>query len=291
MDRPLRSALYVPGDKPKALAKANGLDADAIIYDLEDAVAPDQKLTAREALRVHFRDVPTGRALSVIRINGFDTVWGTEDFLAARACGPDAILLPKVGHQDDVVTLLDALAETDAPDNMRVWAMIETARGVSNCASLAQALADAGSRLDCFVCGTNDLFKEVGLSGPDARTKAAPWLMQIVLGARSGELAVLDGVFNDHADAEGFADHCADGASRGFDGVSVIHPAQISTANAAYAPDSKDVENARAIVEAFDRRENTEKGVIALDGRMVERLHLEQAKALLAKHAMIEKAS
>jgi citrate lyase subunit beta/citryl-CoA lyase len=286
-NRPLRSVLYVPADRERAVAKVATLGSDAVIFDLEDAVAPDAKANARETLRGHFRDQPSVQPLRVIRINGFETPWGTEDFLAARSCRPDAILLPKVGSRADLDMLFDALEETDAPPDMQVWAMIETPRGVANCAALAQSCADDGTRLACLVAGTNDLFKETGLCGPHARHTAQSWLMQIVLGARCGGLAVLDGVFNDHSDGDGFDTHCTHGVAMGFDGVTLIHPAQTGQANRHYAPSAEAIADARQIVEAFQRADNAAKGVIALDGRMVERLHLEQAEALLEKARMM----
>ncbi|MEM0899337.1 MAG: CoA ester lyase [Pseudomonadota bacterium] len=286
--RLLRSVLYVPADKPRAIAKSVKLDTDAIIFDLEDAVALSMKAEGRENLRAHFRKTHDVRALQAIRINAFDTEFATEDFLAARACNPDAIVLPKVASTADLEVLFDALDETDAPASIRVWAMIETARGVANAAQIAQQMQYKGSRLDAFIAGTNDLFKETGVSGPKARKVAHPWLMQIVLGARCGGLSVIDGVFNDHSDAAGFRAHCEAGSGMGFDGVSVIHPNQISTANEAYAPAHDQIEEAQAIVTEFKKAENAERGVISVGGRMVERLHLAEAEALLAKVAIIE---
>ena len=286
---PLRSVLYVPADKERALLKSATLDADAVIFDLEDSVAPHAKASAREALRSHFRAHSQAPQLRVIRINGLDTAYGTEDFLAARACRPDAIVLPKVSSQADVLALEDALNETDAPRDIKIWAMIETARGVANCADFCQVLADRDSRLQTLVVGTNDLFKETGVSGPDARRIAAPWLMQIVVAARCGGMAVIDGVHNDHRDAFGFAEHCRTGVAMGFDGVSVIHPDQIAPANHHFSPSADDIDEAERIVAAFDDPRNVGRGVISLEGRMVELLHLDQAKALLRKAAQIRR--
>lgn len=277
----------MPADKPRAIAKAETLEADCIIFDLEDAVAPDNKELAREALRDHFRAHQHAPCYRVIRINSLDTPWGTEDLMAARACMPNAILVPKVSVSADVTDVFAALAETDAPDTLRVWAMIETARGVVNAADIAQRVGNRCTRLDCFVIGTNDLFKETGVSGDTARHIAQPWLMQIVLAAKAGGLRVIDGVFNTHTDPDGLHAHCSQGAAMGMDGVSLIHPAQIETANAVYSPDQASVEQAQRIVDAFAQPENQTKGVIALDGTMVERLHLEQARALLQKQRMI----
>jgi len=287
INRPLRSVLYVPADRGSSVGKATLRGADAVIFDLEDSVAPDARDVGREALRQYFRDQPSAPVPRIIRINGLHTQWGTEDFLAARSCRPDAILLPKVSSRTDLDMVFDALNQTDAPDTMKVWAMIETPRGVANCASFAQSCADDGCPLTCLVAGTNDLFKETGLVGINARDTARSWLMQIVLGARCGGLSVLDGVYNDHTDTDGFSAHCIQGAQMGFDGVTVIHPRQIEPANHHYAPSPEAVENARRIVNAFRVPANAAKGVISLDGRMVERLHLEQAEALLEKAQMM----
>lgn len=286
---PRRSALYAPADKSRVLAKAETLAADCIIFDLEDAVAPECKEDAREALRDHFRAHPHSNSARIIRINGLDTPWGTEDLMAARGCMPDAILVPKVSVSSDLTTIFAALAETDAPDTLRVWAMIETAQGVANAAQIAQTVGNQCSRLDCFVIGTNDLFKQTGISSPDARTIAHPWLMQIVLAAKAGGLDVLDGVFNNHADLDGFLAHCDQGAHMGMDGTTVIHPNQIELANTAYSPSQSAIQEATAIVDAFGKPENQNKGVINLGGAMVERLHLQQAQMLLDKVAMISR--
>ncbi len=285
--RPRRSVLYVPCDRPRAMEKAETLACDAIIFDLEDAVAPDAKAAARENLRTHFRAFRQSTAERIVRINPLASDFGTEDLLAARGCRPDAILLPKVEDDTHLLDVSDALAQTDAPQTLRLWAMIETARGVARAAHLASLSSIGPYRLGAFVVGTNDLFKETGVNGPDARLYARSWLMQVVLGARSGGIAVLDGVFNNHADLEGLARACAEGAAMGFDGKTLIHPVQIGAANAAFSPSADSLTAARQIVAAFELPENAGKGVIALDGRMVERLHFQQAQALLAKAVAI----
>ena len=283
--RPLRSVLYVPCDRPRAMEKAETLDCDAIIFDLEDSVAPGIKTQAREALRAHFRarPRPRSRVARIIRINPLDSDFGTEDLLAARGCKPDAILVPKVEEERHVLDVADALAQTDAPVELRLWAMIETARGVARAAELGALSSIGPYRLEAFVTGTNDLFKETGVNGPQARELARSWLMQVVLGARAGGIAVLDGVYNNHGDLAGLASECAEGAAMGFDGKTLIHPAQIGPANTAFGPRPEALAEAKGIVAAFARPENEGKGVIALAGRMVERLHLAQAEALIAK--------
>lgn len=283
--RPRRSALYVPGDRPRAVQKAGTLDCDVIIFDLEDAVAPEAKDAAREAVRAHVAGSRGTRAENVIRINGLDTPWGTEDLLAARAAMPDAILVPKVDDATTMRAVVDALGETDAPETLRLWAMIETPRGILNAASIADLRRAGQAPLDCLVAGTNDLFKETGLDGPEARRHAHGWLMQIVLAARAGGVAVLDGVFNDHGDAEGFAKECAEAAAMGFDGKTLIHPNQITPANTVFSPDAEMLGRAKRLVAAFSQPEYAGRGVIAFEGGMAERMHLEQAKTLLARAA------
>lgn len=278
--RPRRSVLYVPASNNRALAKAASLDADAIIFDLEDAVAPDVKENAREALREYFLTYPQTKAERVVRINGLASEWGAEDLLAARACRPDAILLPKVETPQDVTGVVEILEETDASEGIRLWAMIETPRGILNADEIAELGLRSTARLECFVIGTNDISKETGTKG---RGALMPWLMQVLLCAKAGKLDIIDGVYNDFSDLDGFAAECTEAVRMGFDGKSLIHPSQIETANTSFLPDATSVAEARLIVEAFSNRENLDKGVTSLNGKMVERLHLEMAKKLLAK--------
>ncbi|MCT6838106.1 MAG: CoA ester lyase [Bifidobacteriales bacterium] len=284
--RPRRSVLYVPASNAKALAKIASLDADAVIFDLEDAVAPQAKDDAREALRDYFRANPASKAERIIRINALASEWGAEDLLAARACKPDAILLPKVETPQDVTGVTEILEETDASENIRLWAMIETPRGILNADEIAELGLRSTGRLDCFVVGTNDIAKETGVSTEGNRAYLVPWLMQIVLCAKAGKLDVIDGVYNDFADAAGFTLECDQGAKMGFDGKTLIHPAQIGAANHAFSPDEAALAAARSIVEAFSLPENADKGAIALNGRMIERLHLANAEKMMAKAQM-----
>ncbi|MGN6306076.1 MAG: HpcH/HpaI aldolase/citrate lyase family protein [Mesorhizobium sp.] len=281
--RPRRSALYIPVSNDKALAKAQSLDADVVIFDLEDAVAPADKQAARAKLAAIFA-VPAGRAERVVRINALSSEWGADDLAAALACAPDAILLPKVDTARDILEAGDVLDEAAAPDAVKLWAMIETPKALLNIGAIAELGRDPASRLACFVAGTNDLAKETGVFD---RRYLAPWLMQLVLAAKAGGLDLLDGVYNDFRDADGLARECAEGAAMGFDGKTVIHPSQIGPANAAFAPSETALADARAIRDAFAKPENAGKGVIGLDGKMVERLHLAQAEKLLAKAAAI----
>jgi citrate lyase subunit beta/citryl-CoA lyase len=284
--RPRRSVLYVPASSEKALAKIGQLACDAVIVDLEDAVAPEQKATARTRLAGIFSDRPTGSGMSrcemIVRINPLSGEWGSDDLAAAIACAPDAILLPKVDTARDILEAGDALDDAPAPDGTRLWAMIETPKALLNIGAIAELGRDPASRLACFVAGTNDLAKETGVFD---RRHMAPWLMQMVLAARAGGLDLLDGVYNDFRDADGFGRECAEAASMGFDGKTLIHPAQVEAANRAFSPSQAARKEARAVVDAFARSENAGRGVIALDGKMVERLHLAQAEKLLAKAA------
>ncbi|EJM99875.1 CoA ester lyase [Phyllobacterium sp. YR531] len=281
--RTRRSVLYVPASNPKALAKVASLDADAIIFDLEDAVAPEVKDDAREALRVYFKSNPDSRAERIIRINHLASEWGSEDLLAARACKPNAILLPKVENLQDVTGVAEVLEETDASENVRLWAMIETTRGIINADEIAELGLRSAARLDCFVVGTNDIAKETGTVLQKGRQFFTPWLMQILLCAKAGQLDIIDGVYNDFKDLSGFASECAEAVKMGFDGKTLIHPSQIEPANEAFTPDDKSVADARSIVEAFSLSDNAGKGAISLNGRMVERMHLEVAQKLLAR--------
>ncbi|WP_309082813.1 CoA ester lyase [Chelativorans sp.] len=285
LSRLRRSVLYVPASNEKALAKSASLPCDAVIFDLEDAVGPQQKADARERLRQLLQGSGRPKCETVIRINPLSSEWGTEDFLAARACRPDAILLPKVDGPRDILDADAALDETDAPRSIRFWAMIETARAVLNVGAIAELGRDPAARLSCLVAGTNDLAKETRVSG---RENLRPWLMQVVLAARAGNLTALDGVSNNFRDLEAFAGECAESRAMGFDGKTLIHPAQIAPANAAFSPTAREMAEAEAVVAEFARPENRHRGVISLDGRMIERLHLEQAEALLKKAQAIK---
>ena len=283
--RPRRSVLYIPAANERALAKLPTLACDAAIIDLEDAVASDEKASARDRLAAIFANRPQRRCEMVVRINRFGGEGGPEDLAVALACQPDGILLPKINTPRDILEAGDALDEADAPDEVKLWAMIETPRALINIAAIAELGRDPASRFACLVAGTNDLIKETGVLATPDRRYLMSWLMQMVLAARAGGIALLDGVFNDFRNSDGFVRECVDAAGMGFDGKTLIHPAQIEAANAAFSPSEQALSEARAVVAAFARPENADKGVIALDGRMVERLHLVQAQKLLAKAA------
>jgi citrate lyase subunit beta/citryl-CoA lyase len=274
MIRPRRSVLYLPGSNARALEKSKILPADALILDLEDAVAPDQKDAAREQVCAAVRG-GFGKREVVVRINSLDSEWGVRDLTAVAAAKPDAILIPKVGAAGDIRRVEQHLSPADGP---ALWAMIETPRGVLD----VNAIAAVGGRLACLVMGTNDLVKEMGGRHTPDRTAIAAALTFAVLAARCHGLAVIDGVTNDIADAEGFAAQCVQGRNFGFDGKTVIHPSQIGPANAAFAPSADEVAAARKIIAAFAAPENRGKGAILIDGHMVERLHAETARRTVA---------
>ncbi|RWL80293.1 MAG: CoA ester lyase [Mesorhizobium sp.] len=284
--RPRRSVLYIPASNDKALAKIGTLACDAVIIDLEDAVLAADKKAARDKVA----GILAGREKRcemVVRINALASEWGADDLLAVAKAEPDGILLPKIGTPRDILEAGDLLDDNSVPDGVKLWAMVETPKALLNIGAIAELGRDPASRLNCFVAGTNDLVKTTGILATPDRRYLTPWLMQLVLAARAGGLDVIDGVANDFRDLDAFARECAEGAAMGFDGKSLIHPAQIEPANRAFSPPAEALAEARAIRDAFARPENAGKGVIALDGRMVERLHLAQAEKLLAKAAVI----
>jgi citrate lyase subunit beta/citryl-CoA lyase len=288
---PRRSVLYVPAPNARAVAKIPSLACDAVILDLEDSVAPADKIPARESLAAIFANRPAGPREIIIRVNPLAGEWGADDLLAAIACAPDGILLPKVDTPRDVLEAGDVLDDKDAAATVRLWAMIETPRAIVNIAAIAELGRDRAARLSCLVAGTNDLVKETGILATTDRRYLTPWLMQMVLAARAGGLDILDGVANDFRDAEAFSRECGEAAAMGFNGKTLIHPSQIEQANAVFAPSPEALAEAAEIVAAFELPENSGKNVLALDGRMVERLHLIQAEKLLAKAAAIKGAN
>ena len=272
-DRPRRSALYMPAANARAIEKARELPCDVVILDLEDAVAPEAKALARDQAVAAVRQGGFGRREVVIRVNGLDTPWGTEDLAAAIDAAPDAILVPKVSSGHDV----RAYGAVEA-GGVALWAMIET------CAALftLDEIARAGAGLSALVVGTNDLAKEMRCRLSVERAALAGPLSLIVAAGRAHGLVVLDGVFNDISDEGGLARQCGQGLEFGFDGKTLIHPSQVGPANAAFSPTPDEIAWSQAVVAAFDSPENTVKGVIKVDGRMVERLHLAQARRVLA---------
>lgn len=276
-----RSCLSVPAINQRALDKTHGVDCDVVIFDLEDSVSPEKKGEARDNLRRFFRQTPLEEREAVIRINGMNSKFRKADLELILELAPDAVLLPKVDSPEDIREVADLLAAT-SPD-VRLWAMMETAGGVLN----AAAIAGADPRLDCFVLGLNDLRKETGVPPEPGRTYLVPWIMQVVLAARAHGLDVIDSVFNDFRDADGFTDECDQGRAMGFDGKMLIHPAQIDAANLHFGPDDAAVADARAIIAAFADPAARGLGVINMNGRMIERLHLAQAEQLVHKAELI----
>jgi citrate lyase subunit beta/citryl-CoA lyase len=279
--RPRRSVLYMPGSNARALEKARTLAADGLILDLEDAVAPDAKEAARRQVADAVRAGGFGRREVTIRINGLDTPWGADDLQAAAAARPDAILVPKVSAPDELLTLGHRLDQLDASRNVRVWMMVETPLAVLAMREIAAAAREPLTRLSGFVMGTNDLAKDTRARIVPGRTPMIPWLMTCLAAARSCGVDILDGVYNDIGNADGFAWECAESRDMGFDGKTLIHPNQIDACNAAFSPTVAEVEEARKIIAAFDLPENSGKGVVKLNGRMVERLHAEMARRVV----------
>lgn len=280
--RPRRSVLYMPGSNARALEKAREIAADALILDLEDAVAPDAKESARDQVCAAVRAGGYGRRELVIRVNGADTPWFAEDLAAAADAKPSAILIPKVSSGEALLALGQQLNDLWADPAIRVWAMIETPLAILHAERIAAVAADPVSRLSCFVLGTNDLAKETRARFVPGRAPMMPWLTTAILAARAHGVDVVDGVYNDIKDEAGFRAECEQGRDLGFDGKTLIHPAQVGPANEIFAPAEAELERARAIIAAFDLPENAEKGALQLDGRMVERLHAEMARRVVA---------
>ncbi len=284
-----RSVLSVPAINPRALAKVPDLDCDVVIFDLEDSVAPEKKGEARENLRRFFADMsPLHGKECVIRINGHDTGFADDDMAAVIACRPGAVLLPKVDGPQDVQEIADFLVEADGAADLRIWAMMETPRGILNAAAIARMGRTDGARLDCLVVGLNDLRKATGVPAEPGRTFLVPWLMQVVLAARAFGLDVIDSVSNDFKDIAAFEAECRQGRSMGFDGKMLIHPAQVAPANQYFGPSVEEIAEAQAIVEVFADPAAAELNVVNSNGRMIERLHLDQAERLLAKARIIQ---
>jgi len=278
--RPRRSALYLPASNLKALEKARSLDCDVVILDLEDSVAPDVKEAARAQAADAVRAGGFGRRELVVRVNGLDTAWGAADLQAMAAAGPDAVLVPKVNDGADIRRYDEALGA--APAAMGLWAMIETAKCVFRLDDIASASND--SRLSLFVMGTNDLAKEMGATLTTARAPFVGALGLAVAAARAYGLGILDGVFNGLEDEAGLVEQCRQGLEFGFDGKTLIHPRQIGPCNAVFTPSPELLQWAWSVIEAFNLPENADKGAIRVDGKMVERLHLAQARRVLAIH-------
>ena len=276
--RPRRSVLYLPASNERALEKAKTLPVDALILDLEDAVAPDAKVSARELACAAATSGAYGMRELTIRVNGLGSPWHDDDLAAACAAGPDGIVVPKVSTADEVRSLVHTMEAAGAPEGTALWAMVETPQAVLDCA----AIGSASSRLTVLVLGTNDLLKELAARAVPGRGPLLTALSLAVLGARAAGVAVLDGVYNDVSDAEGFAAECAQGRDLGFDGKTLIHPGQVDAANRTFAPTDDEVDTARRTIEAFEVARAEGRGVATLDGRLVESLHVDTAHRVLA---------
>jgi len=275
--RPYRSVLYIPGSKPRALDKARGLPVDAIIFDLEDAVSADEKDNAGDTLKEAVAQGGYGQRIKIVRINGLDTPWGHDDARAVRDMDADVVLLPKVGSAADI----DALAAITG--DLPIWAMMETPRGMLNAAEIA-----AHPVLTGMVMGTNDLAKELQTRFRADRLPMMAGLGLCLLAAKAEGLVIVDGVYNAFKDDEGLAAECAQGRDMGFDGKTLIHPAQVDIANAAFAPSEDEIDLAHRQIAAFEEVEASGQGVAVVDGKIVENLHVATARETLAKAAAIE---
>ena len=278
--RPRRSVLYMPGSNERALEKAKSIPCDGLILDLEDAVAPDAKPAARDAVCAAAASGAYGRREVTIRVNGADTEWHADDMRAACAAAPDAIVVPKVDSADAVLALVESMAGHEAPEHTKLWAMVETPYAMLH----ADDIASASERLTVLVMGTNDLAKELYAEHVPGRAPLLTGLGLALLAARANGKVILDGVYNDVKDGEGFLAECRQGRQLGFDGKTLIHPGQVEGANDAFAPSDEAVEDARGVLEAW---EHGGSGVVTYRGRMIENLHVESARRTLTTHDAI----
>ena len=270
--RVLRSVLYMPASNARALEKARTVAADAIIFDLEDSVAPDAKTAARDAACAAVRSGAYGRRTLTIRCNGLDTPWGRDDLTAAAAAQPDAVVVPKVADR----AALEQVAAVVGPDT-RLWPMVESPAGVLAAREVAEH-----PQVDAVVLGANDLAKELRATLAPGRAALLPHLAAVLLAARAAGVDVLDAVYNDVRDLTGFEAECRQGAELGFDGKTLVHPSQVEVANRVWAPDPSAVDHAKRVIAAFADAEREGRGVVVVDGRMVENLHVEDARRTLA---------
>lgn len=289
--RPRRSVLYMPGSNARALDKAKTLQVDGVILDLEDSVAPDAKEAARRRVVDVVKAGGFGTREVFIRVNGVDTPWHADDLSAAAHSAPDVILVPKVSSSDTLELIGRRMLDLGTDHKTRVWAMIETPLAIFNILSIATAARDSETRLAGFVMGTNDLAKDTRARLVPGRAPMLAWLSMCVAAARIHGIDILDGVYNDIGNVDGFAKECVQGVELGFDGKTLIHPSQIEPCNTAYSPSPVEVEQARKMIAAFDLPENKGKGVVSIDGRMVERLHADMARRTVAIAEAISRSS
>jgi citrate lyase subunit beta/citryl-CoA lyase len=276
--RPRRSVLYMPGSNARAIEKARTLPADGVILDLEDAVAPDAKAEARRQVTEAVKAGGFGAREVFVRVNGIDTPWHADDMAAVAHAGADAILVPKIGKVEQLERVGQRLLDMKVGLKTRVWAMIETPEAIFNINALAAEAHDSETRLAGIVMGTNDLAKETRARLIPGRQPMLSWLMRCLLAAHAHGIDILDGVYNDLGDTAGFEAECAQARDMGFDGKTLIHPNQIEPCNRVLSPSADEVAQARKMIAAFDLPENKGKGVVQVDGRMVERMHAEMAR-------------
>ena len=272
----------MPGSNARALEKAKTIAADALILDLEDAVAPDAKELARAQVAAAVKAGGFGRREVVIRINGTATPWGHDDLVAAAQAGPDAILVPKVSTPGDIMLTAKALRDAGAPDHTRIWAMMETPHAILNADSIVRTALDPASRLAVLVMGTNDIAKETRARLTPGRPAMLAYLSICVAAARSHDVEIVDGVYNDFSNEAGFRAECEQGRDFGMDGKTLIHPNQVAVCNEVFAPSDAEIQFARKIIEVFDLPENAARGALQIDGKMVERLHADMARRTVA---------
>jgi citrate lyase subunit beta/citryl-CoA lyase len=282
MIRPRRSLLFMPGSNARALEKAPNLPADGIILDLEDSVAPDAKATARDQIAQAIAQKGFGKREILIRVNALDSPWWIDDVTMAGKAGPDGILVPKISSVKDLNAIADRLGDINADTSIKVWVMIETARGVLHAEEIAAASGDSETRLAGFVFGPNDISRETRIKMQPGRAAMIPMITHCILAARAYGLEILDGPYSDFSNIDGFALECAQARDLGFDGKTLIHPGQIVACNAIFTPPAEEVAHARKIIAAFERPENASRGAIQLDGQMVERLHADMARRTIA---------
>ena len=280
--RPRRSVLYMPGSNARALEKAKTLSVDGVILDLEDSVAPDAKETARKQVVDLVKAGGFDKREVFIRVNGVDTPWHADDLAAAAHAAPDAILVPKISNPDMLEMIGRRLLDMGTDHKTRVWAMIETPLAIFNILSIAAEAKDSESRLSGFIMGTNDLAKDTRARLVPGRAPMLSWLSTCVAAARIYGIDILDGVYNDIGNADGFEMECRQGVELGFDGKTLVHPNQIAPCNTAFSPTADEVAWARKMIAVFDLPQNKNKGVVSIDGRMVERLHADMARRTVA---------
>lgn len=282
--RPRRSVLYMPAANERALEKAKDIAADALIFDLEDAVAPDAKAEARDRACAMFAAGGYGDREITIRVNGIGTPWHEDDLVAVAQAGPDGVVVPKINSVADLHAIEAGLERAGAPDRTRIWAMLETPIAMLH----AEEICASSERLEVLVMGTNDLAKELHAKRVANRHPLLGGLHLCLLAARAAEKVILDGVFNDIKDEAGLLAECEQGHQMGFDGKTLIHPSQVAPCNEVFSPEEAEVELAGRIIAAFEEAEREGRGVVTVDGRMIENLHVDEARRVLSIHDAIQ---